>query len=59
MLVLFASILIDEKSQEDILVHNISYKTLIGAKSLRINLDKITAFIRVYDGTKYFGIIWS
>ena len=29
----------------------ISYKTLIGAKPLRIRLNKINRFIRVYDGT--------
>ena len=30
-----------------------SQKNLIGAKPLRIRFDKIDAFIRVYDGTKY------
>ena len=30
-----------------------TYKTLTGAKPLRIGLDKIDGFIRVYDGTRY------
>ena len=46
-------ILIDEKSYENILVYNISYKSLIGAKPLRIRSDKIDGFIRVDDGNKY------
>ena len=32
-------ILIDEKSRENILIYDISYKTLIGPKSLQIRLD--------------------
>ena len=35
------SILIDVKSYENILVYNISYKTLIGTKPLRIRFYKI------------------
>ena len=37
----FGNILIDEKSYEKILVHDISCKTLIGAKPMRIRFDKI------------------
>ena len=47
------NILLDEKSYEIVLVYNISYRTLIGAKSLLIRLIKIHEFIRVYDGTRY------
>ena len=47
------NILIDEKSYENILVYDISYKTLIGAKPLRIRLYKVNGFIRIYDGTRY------
>ena len=36
-----------------ILVYNISYKTLIGARPLRIRFDKIDKFIRVFDGIRY------
>ena len=35
------NILIDEKPQENILVYEISYKTLVGTKPLRIRFDKI------------------
>ena len=49
----FNSILIDEKSHENILIYDISYKTLIRAKSLRIRFDKIDGFIRIYDGNRY------
>ena len=45
------NILIDEKSYENILVYNISYKRLI--KPLRITFNKIDGFIKVYGGTKY------
>ena len=50
----FDKILIDGKSQENILIYGISYKTLIGPKPSRINFDKIYWIIRIYDGTKYF-----
>ena len=47
-------ILLEEKSYKNILVYNISYKTLIGHKPLRIGFDKIDEYIiRVYDGTRY------
>ena len=35
------------------MVYDISYKTLMGAKPLRISFDKINGFIRVYDETRY------
>ena len=49
----FSKILIDKKSYENLLVYNISFKTLIGAKPLRIRFDKVDGFIRVYDGNRY------
>ena len=45
--------LIDEKPRENILIYNISYKTLINPKSLRIKFNQIDGFIRIYDGTRY------
>ena len=45
------NILLDEKSYKNILVYNVLYKNLIGAKPLRIRFDKIDGFIRVLDGT--------
>ena len=53
------NILIDKKSYENILIYDISYKTLIGLKPLRIRFDKINGIIGIYDGTRYltlFGI---
>ena len=47
------NILIFEKLPRNILVYNISYKTLIDSNPLRIRFDKIDGFIRVYDGTRY------
>ena len=35
------------------MVYNISYKTLIDAKSLEIRFDKVDGLIRVYDRTRY------
>ena len=46
------NILIDEKSHKNILIYDISYKTLIGPKPLRIRFDKINGFTRIYDGTR-------
>ena len=47
------NILIDEKSYENILVYNISYKSLIHSKPLRIRFSKMEEFIRIYYGTRY------
>ena len=47
------NILIDEKSQENILIYDISYKTLIGSKPLRIKFDKIDGIIRIYNRSRY------
>ena len=49
----FYYILIDEKSCENILVYNISYKSSIGAKPLHISFNKVDRFIRVFDETRY------
>ena len=50
----FDNILIDQKSNENILICDIPYKTLIGAKPrLRVRFDKIYGFISVYDRTRY------
>ena len=45
--------LLEEKSYENILVYNISYKNLIGAKPLHIRFDEVDGFIRAYDGNSY------
>ena len=46
------NILIDEKSYENILIYDISYKTLIDPKLLCLRLFKIDGIIRIYDGTR-------
>ena len=53
------NILIDEKSYKNILSYNISYKSLSDHKPLRIRVDKIDVFIRVYDGTRYLVLFGS
>ena len=35
-----------------------TYKTLIGAKQLRIRFDKVHQFIRVYDGSRYLELFF-
>ena len=45
--------MIGEKSYKNILVYDISYKTLIVEKSLCIRFEKVDVFIRIYDGTRY------
>ena len=55
----FNNILIGKKLYENILVYNISYKTLIDAKPLQIKFDKINGFIRFYDGTRYLVLFRS
>ena len=51
--------LIDEKAYKNILFYNISYKTIIDAKPLRIRFDKVEGFIRVYDRSRYLVLFWS
>ena len=47
------NILLSEKSYEKILMYDVLYKTLIGAKPLRIIVDKVNGFIRDFDRMKY------
>ena len=49
------NILIDTKSHENILVYNISYKSLIDS----LRFDKIDGFIRGYDGIRYLVLTGS
>ena len=46
----FDHILLD-KNHENILIYEISQKTLIGAKPVYIMFDKVDRFNRVHDGT--------
>ena len=60
----FDDILLDEqsyKTYENVLIYDISYKILIGAKPLRIRFNEINGFIKVYDGIRHqvlFGLRW-
>ena len=45
-----------KKSYKNILIYDVSYKSLIGAKSLRIMFEKVDGLIRDYDGTKYLRL---
>ena len=51
------NILIDEKSHKNILIYDISYKTLIDPKPLRIRFNKVDGFIKLYDGSKYLVLL--
>ena len=55
------NILIDEKSHENILIYNISYKTfyIIGPNPLWIRFDKIDRLIRIYDRTSGLTLFLS
>ena len=53
------NILMDEKSHQNILIYDISYKTLIDPNPLGIRFNKIDGFIRIYDGTRYLTLFGS
>ena len=47
-----------EKSYENILIYNIFYKTLIGARPMDIMFDKVDEFIW-FEVDEFYEIIWS
>ena len=49
----FNTILLDKKSYKNLLIYNISHKTFIGEKPLRIWFDKIDGFMKIDNGIKY------
>ena len=51
--------MIDENSQKYILIFDILYENLIGAKPFLIRFDKIDGFIRIYDGIRYLRLFGS
>ena len=59
----FSDILLKEKlcieKYENILIYNISYKRLTGAKPLRIRYDKIDGFIKDHNGIRYLVLFGS
>ena len=55
----FDNILIDEILYKNILVYDISYKTLFGSKQLHVRLDEADEFVKVYAGTRYLTLLGS
>ena len=49
----FDNILLEKKSYEIILVYDISYKTVMGARPLRIMFDSVDGFNKIYNGIRY------
>ena len=49
----------DEKSDGNILIYYISYKTFMDVKPLRIRFDKIDGFIKIHDATRYLVLFDS
>ena len=44
---------------KNILANGISYKTLTGAKPLRIRFDEVDGFTRICKGTRYLEVIFG
>ena len=55
----FDNKLLDERSYENILVYDVSYKTLICVKPLCIIYNKVDGFVRDYSETKYLVLFSS
>ena len=53
------NVLIDEKLHINILIFDISCKTLIGSGPLQIRFDKIDGFIKICDGPEYLVLLDS
>ena len=53
------NILIDKKTCVNILIYDISNKTLFGSKALHIRFNKIDGFVRIHDGTRYLTLFGS
>ena len=49
----FSDILLNEKLHKNTLISDVSCKTFMGAKPLRIRFDEIDGFIKIYDGVRY------
>ena len=52
----FDNSLLDEKSYENVLIYDISYKTFMDAKPLCIRFDKVYGVIKIYDGARYLKL---
>ena len=49
----------DEKKHENILIHDVVYKTRYDTKALHIIFDKVDEYIGKYDRTKYLELFHS
>ena len=49
----------NEKTHENILICDVSYKNPYGAKLLHIIFDKVGGYIREHDRTKYLALFYS
>lgn len=47
------NITLDEKLSGNILIFDVTYETVVAAKSLHIRFHNIDGFIRVYDRSRY------
>ena len=48
----FSEMFLAEKKFENILAYDVSYKTFMGSKPLRVRFDKIDGFIKIYSGIR-------
>ena len=55
----FNNILIDKKLLENILIYDVSCKTLIETNPLHISFDKTDGIIRIYNGNRYWTLFDS
>ena len=53
----FNDILLNKKSRENTLIYEVSYKTFMREKPLRIRYDKIDGLIKVCDGIRWNLVI--
>ena len=55
----FDNILFEAKTYGNILIYDISYKTFMSSKPLRIRFDEIDGFIKIYAGIRYLVLFGS
>ena len=48
----FINMLLDENSYENVLIYDVLYKTLVGAKPWHSVFNRVNDFVRKYGGTK-------
>ena len=53
----FNNILLNEKSYKSLLIYNISYKNVMGNKTLHIRFHKIDGFNKIYNEIRYLVLL--